>query len=358
MRVCITTNEIYEPKFGEVAGGVPVAVRTLTDEFRKNGHEVFAITPQNGQQRPIEVLDNGTVVLLDWMRRKEHKIHNIMRFFHIPKWKAYDYSDPDVFNVHMLGIWQYWSYYYKPKTPKVVSLQYPIDKEQGDLSLEFPKIRYILKHANRITTASTCFMDEVKKRVPFLRERKIDLIHNPLHIPEENDGIKKPKEIKVLWLHRIIPRKQAGKFYELAKEFPDITFQMAGRGDLSNIKRNPRLKNLEILGYVSHEKKEKLYREASIFACTSRGEGLPVVFQEALSYKCALLSNETVNPENIIGKFGVVAKNYDFKLALEKLLNSNYKKIGQNGYDYIKRDFNPQKIAKKYIEVYESVMKR
>jgi glycosyltransferase involved in cell wall biosynthesis len=358
MRICITTNEVYEPKFGQIGGGVPVAVRTLTDEFRKMGHDVFVITAQKGKQRPVEVLSNGTVVLIDWLRRKENKFHNIMRYLHVPRWKAYELVDPDVFNLHMEGNWQYWSYHYMPRTPKVVSLQYPVDKEQGDLSLKSSKVLHTFKYANRITTASTCFMDEFLSEVPFLKEREITLIHNPINVPEKNEYIKKPKDVKVLWLHRIIPRKQPEKFYDLAKDFPDVTFQIAGRGDLSHIEKMPKLDNLEILGYVSHEKKTKLYKEASIFACTSRGEGLPVVFQEALSFKCALLSNETVNPENIVGKFGVVAKNYDFKKALEKLLGSDYKKSGQNGFRYITKEHEPKKIAKKYIEVYESAMKK
>ena len=105
MRICITTNEVNEPRFAQVGGGVPMTVRNLTDEFRKRGHEVFVITDQKGNQRPIEIIDNGSVVLIDWMRRKENKIHNIMRYLHVPKWKAYDYADPDIFNIHMLGQW-------------------------------------------------------------------------------------------------------------------------------------------------------------------------------------------------------------------------------------------------------------
>jgi glycosyltransferase involved in cell wall biosynthesis len=355
MRICITTNEVYEPRFNQAAGGVPVAVRTLTDEFRRMGHDVIVITDQKGKQRPLEILSNGTVVLIDWMKRKENNLHRLMRRWHIPKWRAYEYADPDVFNQQMEGRWQYWSYYYKPNTPHVITLQYPVDKEQGDLKLHDKKVLHTFTHADRIITASTCFMNELLEELPFLKNTNIELVHNPVKVPEENDYIQKSDKLNVLWLHRAVPRKQPEKFVDLARGFPDIEFHMAGRA-LNEFKLDNLPDNLTVHNYVSHEDKIKLYKDAQIFVCTSRGEGLPVVFTEALSYKCALLSTPLVNPENMVSKFGIV--DADLTRGLTNLLETNYKKLGENGLKYVRKEHNPRKIAKKYIEVFESAIRK
>lgn len=366
MRVCITASEVYEPRFGyEAAGGVSVAVRELCHQFRERGIETFVITNQNGCQRPVEVIDNGTVVLIDWLRRRENKIHNAMRLMHIPPWRSYKLVNPDLFNLHMLGQMQYMPFRYMPRTPKVVSLQYPVDREQGDLNLHDSRIQHILRNADAFTTATTDYLPELYRQVPFMKDKEIHHIYNPLSIPKENSKIRKPKKIKLLWLNRMADRKQPWEFVGLANKFPELDFVMAGRGmDRYKLYEGQKPDNLTIYGYISHEKKTELLRESSILVNTSRGEGLPVTFQEALAHKCVILSSKAVNPENLAGRFGEAAdasfiwgvEDTNFKDALKRLLDKNIRKLGKEGFEYAKAAYDPKHIAKEYIKVYEKVI--
>ena len=83
-------------------------------------------------------------------------------------------------------------------------------------------------------------------------------------------------------------------------------------------------------------------------------EGLPIAFLEALACKCALLSS--VNPDNVVSKFGYYASKDDFEKGLRYLLESNlWREKGIAGYNYVKRVHSLREIIGRLIKILEKL---
>lgn len=172
---------------------------------------------------------------------------------------------------------------------------------------------------------------------------RIRYLPNPVHpIPDESK-IKKSEEPLVCYLGRMDPQKRYWIFFELAKCFPKIKFVAMGKPSIlykdlyeKVVERYANLDNLKILGFVSEERKREILSRCWVLCLPSIREGLPVAFLEALAHKCALLSS--VNPDNIVEKFGCYVKDGNFARCLRELIDEDtWREKGELGYHYVRR---------------------
>lgn len=112
------------------------------------------------------------------------------------------------------------------------------------------------------------------------------------------------------------------------------------------INENPHLKDKIIFTGIinSREKMMEYYQRAKIFVLTSKSEGFPLVFPEAISNSCLIISSELhcANDVTDIGKFGAVFKQsdeYDLFKKMIKVIN-NTDVIHTNDYFQFKEKFN------------------
>jgi glycosyltransferase involved in cell wall biosynthesis len=117
----------------------------------------------------------------------------------------------------------------------------------------------------------------------------------------------------VMWLSTYRPSKRPEWFIELARRLPQIRFVMVGQplaGEASETWREVQraadsLSNLEVHGFVEHDRVGDFLGKAALFVHTSGLEGFPMTLLEAWSHGIPSLS--TVDPGGTIARHGIGA---------------------------------------------------
>lgn len=82
----------------------------------------------------------------------------------------------------------------------------------------------------------------------------------------------------------------------IKKEIPEITFVIAGKGDIEEVKEIAKSKNVEknliFLGWIKGEEKDKILRESDIFFLPSYTEGMPMSILDAMGYSLPIISTK------------------------------------------------------------------
>lgn len=183
---------------------------------------------------------------------------------------------------------------------------------------------------------------------------------------------KKSKTNQVLFAGRMIESKGVMLLFEIAKNnFPNSLFVFAGPGPLvkklqSEIS-SQNIKNIQILGGVSHRKILELMSKSTILAHPSfHNEGFPNVLTEAGGNHMAVLATDVGGSSEIIinNKTGFLIKPHDkisLNNALKKLLNdfSLRNKLSQNLYNHLKNNFSWNRSAEiLYTEIKDTLEHR
>ncbi len=116
-------------------------------------------------------------------------------------------------------------------------------------------------------------------------------------------------------------------------------------------------------GFVNEQEKEALYEMADVFAMTSHFEGLPTAALEASSHGLPLILTTSCSIKEIMEYSAgfivkedskIIADKIDYLLKREK----TRKLIGRNGQRMIKQKFSWKIIVSKYIDLYNSLLKK
>jgi len=175
--------------------------------------------------------------------------------------------------------------------------------------------------------------------------------------------------IHSIWVGRIIKIKSPEIYLELANSLPDYNFKMIGGtsyGDedyFEEIKKKAeKIGNLEFISNIPSKKIYKYYSEASILINTSSSEGFPNTFLESWANYTPIVSLN-FDPDNIISKYtlGLHSKNFDeLKENTQKLIGNTYlrKKMGINGFNYVKKEHEVNKIVTDYEKLFKTLIKQ
>ena len=124
-----------------------------------------------------------------------------------------------------------------------------------------------------------------------------------------------------------------------------------------------RRKNLTVISrFLSENEKISLFRLADIFLYPTCTEAYGIVFLEAMSQRTPIISYaESAMPE-VIGKGGVLAPLDDIRRMtelLDHLVHSpqQRERLGNNGYELCATRNDPVRIAKKYEDVFDEVLR-
>jgi len=373
MRVCFVNSEIFS-----VRGGFGRLNRVIAQELIKRGIEVFALVPQMKGQRRIEQLDGMTVLSVHYPSLKLFFSHD---FFRLPEADIYDFYNP----------YPPFFYFVARALPKdhsriVVTFSDPVSQEDIKAILAAdPEIAHAARKVHGIMIPSFAYSIYLNHVRPYLTERvvakadtyfsdtkyfipKVKKMHKlgsePIFLPHASE-IPDHTPVKTVqptacFLGRFDAIKRPELFFELAKHFPKVHFIMIGYGrdpekDREIRETASRIPNLKMLGFVSEEKKLQVLEESWVLVNTSVREGLPLVFNEACSYSCAILS--AVNPDDYAQNFGYHVENDDFKSGLEYLLeNDRWRKAGERGFEYVRENNDINKVIDRRIQVYKTLL--
>lgn len=194
---------------------------------------------------------------------------------------------------------------------------------------------------------------EDQKQALLARYGRSSVIRSSAHlIPEK---ISTENKHGLLWVARCDDWKQPELFVELARRFPRENFIMVAQESnfpqLFEItkKEAANLPNLLNLDYVPYTEIDSYFAKAKIFVNTSKSEGFPNTFIQAMKWKTPIVSLN-VDPGQILerNRLGFVGHG-DFENLVKSvkiLLNNQtiWQEMAENCYRYAKEHHDIQKI--------------
>ncbi|VVB59231.1 Glycosyltransferase Gtf1 [uncultured archaeon] len=175
---------------------------------------------------------------------------------------------------------------------------------------------------------------------------------------------RKSSNLKILWVGRLTKGKRVEIFLKLAKIFPNYNFWMIVAGiELEYFNRikeaADKIKNLEFIGFVEHNKIDEFYRMSSLLVHTSAFEGFPNTFLEAWGNSIPVISFG-FDPDEIICKHGLgihvenlddLFENIDILLKNDHLRN----KMGAQSRKYVEKEHNLDRILDGYEKLFNEI---
>lgn len=212
--------------------------------------------------------------------------------------------------------------------------------------------------------------EEWKRRfASLIPEERIEILENYCQIPEEPYDTGR-KADQVLFMGELGRRKgcyDIPAIWELVlRQAPSARLVMAGDGEMEAVRRAFQEKGISsgvsFPGWVRHEKKEKLFRESSIFLFPTYHEGMPMAVLEAMGYGLGIVTTDVGgipklirNEENgFIGKPGDIQAmaQYVIKLLREPALCEAY---GHRARELALRDYSAQRHMERLGAIYDAV---
>lgn len=369
MRVCFVASEFFA--YG-LYGGYGKLVRTLAQGLAERGVETFALVPRapavgQAKQPDVEVLDGTTVIALErnYLSRVRHR-------------KRYALPDADLY-ISMDPRFDSWMAMRQNPTKKhVILFGNPVSfsEKWGILSqdpanraflkkattwVQFEGLQVFCRRAVRRADALFAHGRTVAEQAKLLYhlDRAPYFLPNPVRIPDS--PIEKAREPTVLFLARWDLQKRPEIFFELARAFTKVRFIAAGAATNPDRDRLLReqysgLPNVIMPGRIVGTEKDRWLRESWILANTSIQEGMPLAYQEALSYECALLA--AIDADNLPSRYGyhITAENY--AEGLEYLLQQDrWRELGRAGREYISRVHGFDAAMEANLQAYSAVIK-
>ncbi|WP_299821855.1 glycosyltransferase family 4 protein [uncultured Pontibacter sp.] len=230
---------------------------------------------------------------------------------------------------------------------------------------------YIFSNSRFIISLGGKLTDILKSNVN--DKSKIVTIPNAVSAPDATllkSKAEKPVPIQALFVSRFAHNKGIGVLMDAIaklsnKGYEDsFRFKLAGKGPLyeyytSNYKFN----NVDYLGFVDDTELEHLYADSDVFVFPTLFEGMPTVVLEAMAKGLPIIVSDTGATAELVDKTNgyLIPKNDVDALtkALTNFSNLSYPQreaLGVHSVVKVKANFTWVKVAKKHIQLFDSVM--
>lgn len=201
-------------------------------------------------------------------------------------------------------------------------------------------------------------------------KRKIALVSNFVQVPEKIKRNTKNEEVKILFLGRLGKRKGTYLLIKAAKIIKEknIKFKMilAGDGEIDKCKKRISDSNLEneieVLGWIDSEEREKYLRECDILALPSYFESFGMSLIEGMSYSMPVIATKAGAMPYVVEneKDGILIKpgNYEelAEVLIELIENRSLRiKMGNRGYEHVQREFSDKVALGKFSKIYREL---
>lgn len=342
-RICLISVEIFA--WGKY-GGYGKSTRIIGRELVKLGYEVFAVVPRRTGQNKEENLDGITV--LSYVPTEILSAGAICKKV-----------NADIYHSCEPSIVTWLAMKAMPNAVHLITCQDPKGFDEWVQEFRFPsksklqvvqnyifEANYLVRKAIRAAHAvyvPAKYQCE-KARMLYHLDAPARFLPTPIEISEQ---VTKSETPVVLYMGRLDYRKRPEMTLDLAKEFPEIQFKIAGKARIPAYEEKLKgayghLANVEFLGFVKQFKgnlHHELFAQAWIYINTSIREGLPNSFIEASGHKCAILSH--VNPDSFSSAYGYHVADHDFAAGLRWLLaEDQWKAKGEAGFEYVAQTYS------------------
>ncbi len=188
--------------------------------------------------------------------------------------------------------------------------------------------------------------------------RQATFINNGVNLTELDrfglDWDKRPDEIRICTLGRVVPQKDPAMFNRIAAAFPDVKFTWIGGGELESELASP---NIEITGWVTKEQAVKRMMDSSVFMLTSLYEGLAFSIMEAMYFKrLCIVSRIPGNVDAITdGKTGYICGTFEeYCRVIRHLLDNGIDgRMTDAAHERVATELNQVVMAREYAQLYK-----
>ena len=359
MHICLLSVELFA--WGKY-GGFGRATRTIGRELVKKGAQVTVIVPRREGQAREESLDGMRVIGFDVKKPAE-------------MWRIYRDCNADIFHSEEPSFGTWLARVLHPNKKHVVTFrdtrlvsdwliefQLPTLNKFQVLFNWFYEDNFLVHSAVRAAHRKFVAAHLLIKRARGKYWLSQDPVFLPTPVQITNLDIK-AKEPTVVYVGRWDRRKRPELVIDLAKEFPNVRFVIAGNSrdkayDHKLRSQFQQIPNVELTGFINQFENNELNTLLSrswILINTAAREGLPNSFIEACANKCAILSS--VDPDNFSSRFGVFVQDDDFASGLRTLLEDDkWKSLGEAGCHYVAETFSTDISIQKHLDMYNELL--
>ncbi len=366
IKVAFCTNGI----FPEVVGGMQRHSKLLIDELSTYSDvEIVVIHPHESELFPqsnvyeisIKGMDSSSNYLLeryDYSKRvykqlQEFPDHIIYSQGPSVWYRASEFEDRLIINPHGLEPFQAISFWEK-------TITFPL---QIVLRMLFKKARYVVSLGGGLTSILK----------PLVKSQEhLTVLPNAVSEPEITSE-KAEKEhdapLRAVFVGRFAANKGIHILMDTIDRLNDegfrnkITFHLAGKGPLyESYRESNQRSNVEILGFVSEEELEALYRDADLFVLPTLFEGMPTVVLEAMSHALPIIVTDVgATAELVASDNGYLIKKdsvLSLKNAMMNFISSPQRKrnaMGVRSLEKINERFTWPRVAEKHYELFKKL---
>lgn len=159
-----------------------------------------------------------------------------------------------------------------------------------------------------------------------------------------------------LYAGGIIPEKGVDDIVSLARLCPDISFVLAGQGEIDGAD----LKNVHMLGSLTKEELASQYEHADVFIFLSRfkGEGFSNSLAEAMSAGLpCIVTDWAANADMVGNNGGIIVESHDLRAMVNAISALNdvatREAMGARNRAKASRDYSESAVISKYIDIYD-----
>lgn len=162
----------------------------------------------------------------------------------------------------------------------------------------------------------------------------------------------------VMWLGRFIQVKRPDLVIEIARALPELTFVMAGNGDLFESCKSKAPKNLKLVGF---QDKDEMWKMADIGLCTSESEGMPLSIIEAQMAGVPVVSTNVGSVSEIVvdRETGILANSLPDLIEgvkwVQKSLRESEEIVLKSRKNALE-NFTTEKVATSHLGLYKKVL--
>jgi len=349
-------------------GGVERQNALMAKWFSKHGYKVSMITWDEGQADGVLV--DGIKVFK--MCKKEAGIKGL-RFFW-PKWSSLNnamkradagvyYQNCGGYETGQVALWcrrNERKFVYSVASDPDCDIRLPAMRTLRDRVL----YRYGLKHADTVIV-------QTQRQKQMLQEGfgiESSVIPMPCSI-SDNTGLYETRtndSKHVLWVGRISKEKRFERLIDVAKQCPDITFDILGLSNKDSeyssslIERSSSIPNIKIHGRIPHKRMSSFYNNSKLLCCTSSYEGFPNTFLEAWS--CGIPVISTFDPDGLIAKYnlGWTASSIEglvnaIKEAFED--QGKWQAASKSAREYYLKNHTPDFCMEQFARIFQNINK-
>lgn len=348
--------------YGDYLGGIQIYVRELAKRQKAEGHKVKIITSDlYGSQKKID----GIKVI---------RCKSWFSAFRVPFTPSLPFKllkeDCDVLHVHLplpwLDICSVLKKLVHKKTKLVLTIHNDLQINSvcsnifGWVHNKF-LIGNVIKKSDSIITTTKAFANSLVYKIPKEKQKII-----PLGIDTKKfKPNKKIKKNQILFVGRLIPEKGLHLLMlamkKVRKEFPNLKLIVAYQPVYNYPDYYREIKSLDD-GFLVEKKdcsqKEliSLYSESKCFVLPTLQESFGLVLLESMACQTPVICFNLPGPASFINKKNgiLIERGNTTKLAeaIIKILNDT-KRYQKNLRDYVKKEFNWDKINKQILGVYK-----